>query len=72
MFAYEDMIRNTSTPEAPWYVVPADNKWFSRIVVAAAMVEALQSLDLKFPTVRGAARRDLEGARQMLRAEKGK
>jgi len=72
MFAYEDMIRNTSTPEAPWYVVPADNKWFSRIVVAAAMVEALQSLDLKFPTVRGAALRDLEGARQMLRAEKGK
>lgn len=72
MFAYEDMIRNTSTPDAPWYVVPADNKWFSRIVVAAAMVEALESLDLKFPSVRGAALRDLKNARQTLLAERGK
>ena len=71
MSAYEDTIRNTSRPEAPWYVVPADSKWFSRIVVAAAMVEALEGLDLKFPAVRGAALRDLEEARQTLLAEKG-
>ena len=72
MFAYEDMIRNTSTPEAPWFVVPADNKWFSRIVVGAALVQALDSLDLKFPSVRGAKLRGLREARQMLLAEKGK
>jgi len=69
MFAYEDMIRNTSTPEAPWYVVPADNKWFSRIVVAAAMVEALEGLQLKFPAVHGAELRELERARQTLLTE---
>jgi PPK2 family polyphosphate:nucleotide phosphotransferase len=72
MFAYEDMIRHTSTSEAPWYVVPADHKWFSRIVVAAAMVEALESLDLKFPSVRGAALNDLKEARQSLLTEKEK
>src|SRR5262245_48503869 len=72
MFAYEDMIANTSTPEAPWYVVPADNKWFSRIVVAAAMVEALEGLDLKFPVVQGAALSDLKKAHETLLAEKGK
>jgi PPK2 family polyphosphate:nucleotide phosphotransferase len=72
MSAYEDTIRNTSTPEAPWYVVPADNKWFSRIVVAAVLVEALESLGLKFPSLRGAALRDLKNARQALLAEKGK
>jgi PPK2 family polyphosphate:nucleotide phosphotransferase len=69
MDAYEDMIRNTSTPEAPWYVVPADNKWFTRLVVAAAMVEALDCLDLKFPTVSGAALRDLKKARHILQTE---
>ena len=70
MAAYEDMIRNTSTPEAPWYVVPADNKWFSRIVVAAAMVDALERLDLSFPSVDGAALRDLKKARKALLEEK--
>jgi PPK2 family polyphosphate:nucleotide phosphotransferase len=51
MEAYEDMIRNTATKHAPWYVVPADNKWFTRVVVAAAVVEALISLDLAYPEV---------------------
>ena len=49
MEAYEDMIRNTATKEAPWYVVPADNKWFTRVVVAAAVIDALASLDLQYP-----------------------
>jgi polyphosphate kinase 2 (PPK2 family) len=51
MEAYEDMIRNTATEKSPWYVVPADNKWFTRVVVAAAVVETLASLDLKYPEV---------------------
>jgi polyphosphate kinase 2 (PPK2 family) len=51
MEAYEDMIRNTATKESPWYVVPADNKWFTRVVVAAAVVVTLDSLDLKYPEV---------------------
>ena len=51
MQAYEDMIRNTATEDAPWYVVPADNKWFTRVVVAAAVVGTLGSLDLKYPKV---------------------
>jgi len=67
MAAYEDMIRHTSRPEAPWHVVPADNKWFTRIVVAAEVVEALDRLGLKYPKVTGAARRELEKARQILR-----
>jgi PPK2 family polyphosphate:nucleotide phosphotransferase len=70
MAAYEDMIRHTSRPEAPWYVVPADNKWFTRIVVAAAMVETLNGLDLKFPSVTGAAAADLERSRRMLLRER--
>jgi PPK2 family polyphosphate:nucleotide phosphotransferase len=51
MEAYEDMIRHTATKTAPWYVVPADNKWFTRLAVAAAVIEALASLDLKYPKV---------------------
>ena len=51
MEAYEDMIRHTATEDAPWYVVPADNKWFTRVVVAAAVIETLASLDLKYPKV---------------------
>jgi len=49
--AYEDMIKNTSTNEAPWYVIPADNKWFTRIAVAAAIIDTLAGLDLQFPKV---------------------
>ena len=59
MEAYEDMIRNTATPNAPWYVVPADNKWFSRVVVAAAIIQALADLDLRFPAVGKAKLKEL-------------
>ena len=51
MGAYEDMIRHTASEEAPWYVVPADNKWFTRAVVAAAVIETLADLDLHYPEV---------------------
>jgi len=64
MDAYEDMIQNTATEYAPWYVVPADNKWFTRIVVAAAVIEALDSLDLAYPKVDKKQRKELEGLRQ--------
>lgn len=67
--AYEETIRNTSTKHSPWYVVPADNKWFTRVVVAAAVVEALQSLSLDFPKVTDSTLKDLESARQALIAE---
>ncbi|MGA7024460.1 MAG: hypothetical protein WB036_16945 [Pseudolabrys sp.] len=67
MAAYEDMIRNTSRPEASWHVVPADKKWFTRLVVAAEVVEALDRLSLKFPSVTGVGRRELDRARKILR-----
>ena len=70
MAAYEDMIRNTSRPQAPWHVVPANNKWFTRLVVAAEVVEALDRLGLNIPKVSGTARRDLEKVRQILRKER--
>jgi len=70
MAAYEDMIRNTSRPQAPWHVVPADHKWFARLVVARAMIEALEGLDLEFPKVDGAARKEMQKVRSALLAEK--
>src|SRR5712691_9372488 len=70
MAAYEDTIRNTSRAEAPWYVVPADHKWFARLVVAGAIVEALDSLDLEFPKVDAAALKDMQKVRAALVAEK--
>jgi len=66
MAAYEDMIRHTATGHAPWYVVPADHKWFTRLVVAAAIVDTLQSLKLEFPKVDAAKRRELAAARAAL------
>jgi PPK2 family polyphosphate:nucleotide phosphotransferase len=66
MAAYEDMIRNTCRPEAPWFVVPADNKWFTRLVVAAEVVDALDRLDLKFPSVTGEVQGELAKARKIL------
>ena len=69
MAAYEDAIRATATPEAPWYVVPADNKWFTRIVVAAAVVDALASLGLAYPTVGTAQQKELATARRALLAD---
>ena len=69
MHAYEDTIRETSRPGAPWFVVPADNKWFARLVIAQAIVEAMQGLDLEFPKVEGAALKELEKVRRALEAE---
>src|ERR1700731_3713211 len=59
MGAYQDMIRATSRPTAPWYVVPADHKWFTRMVVATAVIEALGSLDLSYPRIEGAALKEM-------------
>jgi len=66
MNAYEDMIRNTATKHAPWYVVPADNKWFTRAVVAAAIVDTLEDLELAYPEVDAEKRKQLEAARKSL------
>ena len=64
--AYEDMIRNTATEEGPWYVVPADNKWFTRLVISTVLVDALESLDLSYPKVDAARRKELEAAKRAL------
>jgi PPK2 family polyphosphate:nucleotide phosphotransferase len=69
MQAYEDMIRATATPDAPWYVVPADNKWFTRLVVAAAVVKTLDDLDLQYPKVGKQKRAELAAARAALLRE---
>jgi PPK2 family polyphosphate:nucleotide phosphotransferase len=69
MDTYGEMIRATATPYAPWYVVPADNKWFTRLVVAAAVVEALESLDLHYPKVDKKKRAELAAARGLLMRE---
>jgi PPK2 family polyphosphate:nucleotide phosphotransferase len=66
MDAYEDVIRNTATKQSPWYVVPADNKWFTRVVVAAAVVEALASLDLSYPEVGPDKLKELAAAKRAL------
>jgi PPK2 family polyphosphate:nucleotide phosphotransferase len=66
MEAYEDMIRNTATDFAPWYVVPADNKWYTRVVVAAAVIDALASLDLRYPEVTEAQLKELAAAKKAL------
>jgi PPK2 family polyphosphate:nucleotide phosphotransferase len=66
MDAYQDMIRNTAKPHAPWYVVPSDHKWFTRSVVSAVIIETLKELKLAFPKVDPARRKDLEAARRHL------
>ena len=66
MQAYEDTIRNTATKAAPWYVVPADNKWFTRVVVAAAVIEALDDLDLEYPKVSDSKLKELAAAKKEL------
>ncbi len=68
--AYDDMIGATSRAEAPWHVVPADHKWFARLVVARALIEALEGLDLQYPKVEGAARKELRQVRKALLAER--
>ena len=67
--AYEEAIKNTASKHAPWYVVPADNKWFTRLVVAAAVVDAIGKLDLHYPVIDDAKRKALAAARQKLNAE---
>jgi PPK2 family polyphosphate:nucleotide phosphotransferase len=69
--AYEDTIRHTATPHAPWVVLPADKKWFARWVVAATVIDALEELDLAFPKVTAEKRKELEKGRQMLRGNGG-
>ena len=64
--AYENMIRNTATDYAPWHVVPADHKWFTRLVVAEVIVDALESLELSYPKVTSAKRREQAAARTAL------
>jgi len=71
MQAYEDAIRNTAAEHAPWYVVPADSKWFTRIVVAAAIIDALDSLQLEYPRVDAAKKRELTSARATLTGSRG-
>jgi PPK2 family polyphosphate:nucleotide phosphotransferase len=70
MAAYEDAIRRTASKEAPWYVIPADNKWFTRLVVAAVIVEAFWKLELAYPRVDEAKKKELAAARKALMAEK--
>lgn len=64
--AYEDMIRKTASKESPWYVVPADNKWFSRVIVAAAVIDTLAGLDLAYPRVDQAKLSEIAHARKAL------
>ena len=70
MKAYEDMIVNTSSPQAPWYVIPADNKWFTHVVVAAAIVETMEDLKLAYPVVDANKRKELRAAAAMLKGKK--
>ena len=71
MEAYEYAIKRTATPHAPWYVVPADNKWFTRLVVASAAIDALEGLKLHYPKVDEAQRKELEKARALLTGKSG-
>lgn len=72
MDAYEDAIRHTATPHAPWYVVPADHKWFTRTIVAGVIVDALNDLQLSFPKVGADKRKELDAVREGLIAEPDK
>jgi PPK2 family polyphosphate:nucleotide phosphotransferase len=70
MAAFEGMIRSTATDAAPWYVVPADNKWFTRVVVCAAVIETLARLDLSYPRVDKSKKTELAAARRFLLSRK--
>jgi polyphosphate kinase 2 (PPK2 family) len=67
--AYQDMVRYTASPAAPWIVVPADHKWFARVVIGSAIVSALDALDLQFPKVDAAALAEFKQVRQALEHE---
>jgi polyphosphate kinase 2 (PPK2 family) len=66
MDAYEDLIRHTATPDAPWHAIPADNKWFTHIAVAEAIIDTLDDLDLSYPTVDADKKKELLAARKLL------
>jgi PPK2 family polyphosphate:nucleotide phosphotransferase len=70
MHAFEEAIRATATPHAPWFIVPADNKWFTRLVVAAAIVETVENLDLSYPKIDAAKKKELAAARAALARER--
>jgi PPK2 family polyphosphate:nucleotide phosphotransferase len=70
MHAFEEAIRATATPHAPWFIVPADNKWFTRLVVAAAIVETVENLDLSYPKIEAAKKKELAAARAALARER--
>ncbi len=70
MDAYEDLIRHTATSDAPWHIIPADNKWFTRIAVAEAIVHTLESLDLAYPKVDPEKAKQLEAVRNILEDKK--
>ncbi|HEY6305912.1 MAG TPA: polyphosphate kinase 2 family protein [Candidatus Angelobacter sp.] len=70
MEAYQEMIRDTATPEAPWYVVPADHKWFMHATVSSAIIDTLKELRLSYPTVDRARHKELEAARGRLEKKK--
>src|SRR5215813_11483274 len=70
MHAFEEAIRATATPRAPWFVVPADNKWFTRLIVASAIVEAVENLDLSYPKIDAAKKKELVAARAALARER--
>jgi PPK2 family polyphosphate:nucleotide phosphotransferase len=69
MACYEEAIRATAKPWAPWYVVPADNKWFTRLVVAGAIIDALEGLDLRYPAVDDAKKKEIAATRRLLSSE---
>ena len=68
--AYEEMIQNTASKHAPWYVIPADNKWYSQLIVGSAVITALEALDLAFPDVDKEKKKELEGVREALLEKK--
>jgi polyphosphate kinase 2 (PPK2 family) len=70
MRVYEEAIRETATKDSPWYVVPADNKWYTRVVVAAAIIDALASLDLHYPKVGKEKLKELALTKKELLSEK--
>ena len=71
MRAYEDVFTHTSTKHAPWYIIPADNKWFMRLAVAAITQQTLKEMDLRYPTMTKEKKKELLEARKLLMAEKG-
>ena len=70
MHAYEDVFTHTSTKHAPWYIIPADNKWFMRLAVAAITYQTLENLDLKYPVLTKEKKQELLEAKKVLLAER--